>query len=511
MVQKSKTRRAARRTLTQSAGAESKKRLAAGDKRGSSSKSKKSGPGKRGIKSLSKRAAAPPTRFISVGADNTEDNLKKIDHVVVLLMENRSFDHMLGYLKLEGGRDDVDGLTSDLANSYRGKTYKVHQLDRTVFNKDQDPCHDGDCVTEQLSNGNAGFVANYAAHHPQDPDPGIVMGYYNGANLPVYDHLAREFTVCNRWFCSVDGATWPNRLYAVTGRADKSKVNKRVPVYSLSSFVRHLDARKISWRWYCHDVATLRLTDEKYRVGSFGHFAYFDRRSPLSHKSFLDDAASGNLASISWVDPNFVDVGFVGPSGSNDDHPPSDVLAGQELVLKLYNAVINSPKWKKTMLVVVYDEHGGFYDHVPTQPAEDDDPNFRRYGVRVPAFIVSPWAERGKVSNIVFDHTSIIKTILLRFCQKADGTVPDMGARVTHANHLGSLLTQSTARDAPPVAAYQHAIEIIAQWRSEVFKEKLNKQALGVAPPAVKLNELQDGLIKAKRQLRAKGLPEGQP
>jgi phospholipase C len=418
---------------------------------------------------------------------------------------------MLGYLKLEGGRDDVDGLIATMSNEHKGKTYKVTHLEKTAFNKDQDPCHDGDCVTEQLSNGNGGFVSNYAERHPKDPEPGIVMGYYNGSNLPVYDHLAREFTICDRWFCSVDGSTWPNRLYAVTGRADKSKVNKKVPVYSLASFVRHLDSQKVSWRWYCHDIATLRVTDSKYRVGSFSHFAYFDKRSLLSKKSFLDDAASGNLAAVSWIDPNFVDVGVVGPSGSNDDHPPSDVLAGQELVLKLYNAVINSPKWDKTLLVVVYDEHGGFYDHVPTQPAEDDDPNFRRYGVRVPAFIISPWVERGKVSSTVFDHTSIIKSILLRFCQKADGTIPDMGARVTHSNHLGSLLTQPAPREAPPTTAYEHAIEIIAQWRSEVFKSKLKQQALRITPPPSRLNELQEGVIAAKRRLRAEGLPEGQP
>ena len=478
----------------------------------SSAKSQKKATPKRSQKKPARRPVlARPTRFISVPADDDQDNLKKIDHIVVLLMENRSFDHMLGYLKLEGGRSDVDGLTSDMANDFNGQTFNVHQLPKTAFNKDQDPCHDGNCVAEQLSNGNSGFVSNYAATHPNDPDPGIVMGYYNGANLPLYDHFAREFTICDRWFCSVDGSTWPNRLYAVTGRADKIKVNKRVPLYNIPSFVRQLAAQRVSWRWYCHDIATLRVTDDKYRVGSFSHFAYFDKRSLLSRRSFLDDAAAGDLASVSWIDPNFVDVGFVGPSGSNDDHPPSDVMAGQELVLKLYNAVINSPNWEKTLLVILYDEHGGFYDHVAPPNAEDDDPNFRGYGLRVPAFIVSPWVERGGVSSTLFDHTSIIKTILLRFCQKANGTIPDMGARVTAAKHLGSLLTQSTARPPTPIGDYQDAIDIIDQWRSEAFRDKLKRQARRITPPPPKLNELQEGVIKAKKELRAKGLPEGQP
>jgi phospholipase C len=425
-------------------------------------------------------------------------------------MENRSFDHMLGYLRLEG-RADVDGLSKEMSNKFNGTAYAVKPLKETAFKKNQDPCHDGDCVTEQLSNNNGGFVSNYATHHPGDGDPGIVMGYYTGSQLPVYDHLAREFTICDKWFCSVDGATWPNRLYAVTGRANGSKVNKKIPVYSLPSFVRHLDARKVSWKWYCHDIATLRVTDEKYRIGSFSHFAYFDRRTLLSKKSFLDDAASGNLPAVSWIDPNFVDVNFIGPSSSNDDHPPSDVLAGQQLVLKLYNAIVNSPKWDKTMLVVVYDEHGGFFDHAPTQAAEDDSPDFRSYGVRVPAFVVSPYAEKGKVSNLLFDHTSIIKSILLRFCKKTDGTIPDMGARVNHANHLGSLLSLDTPRPAPAASSFEHAIEIIAQWRSANFKAALKMQAVGVLPPAPELNELQQGVIAAKKRLRAEGLPEGQP
>jgi phospholipase C len=473
--------------------------------------STKKGSEKPRARKSSKTAIATATKFATSGAGATEGNLSKIDHIVVLVMENRSFDHMLGYLSLEGGRTDVDGLKSDMSNAYSGKQFKVHHLDKTAFNKNQDPCHDGDCVAEQLGNGNGGFVSNYAARHKNDPDPSIVMGYYNGANLPVYDHLAREFTICQRWYCSVPGATWPNRLYAVTGRADGSKVNKKVPLYSLPSFVRNLDAAKVSWRWYCHDIATLRLIDEKYRIGNFKHFAYFDKRSALVRKSFLDDAAEGNLASVSWIDPNFVDLTFIGPSGSNDDHPPSDVTAGQELILKLYNAVINSPKWDKTLLVIVYDEHGGFYDHVVPPTAEDDNPQFRNYGLRVPAFVVSPWAERSGVSDTVFDHTSIIKTILLRFCRKSDGTIPDMGARVMHANHLGELLSQVTPRKAPPVTSYQHAIDFISQWKANEFKGKIAMQSLAVSAPAPKLNELQEGVIAAKQQLRAEGLPEGQP
>jgi phospholipase C len=429
------------------------------------------------------------------------------------MLENRSFDHMLGYLKLEGGRDDVDGLTHDRSNTYNGNTYPVHHLSQTAFREDQDPCHDGDCVTEQLDNGNGGFVSNYAKHYPDDPDPGLVMGYYNGATLSVYDHLAREFCICDAWFSSVPGATWPNRLYAVTGQSDGSKDNETVPFYNLPSFVRHLDAKNVSWRWYSNHLGTLRLIDETYRNGYFDHFYNFDKghRLLFDRENFLDHAASGDLAAVSWIDPAFVQDPFVSSANSNDDHPPSDVMAGQELVLKLYNAVIHSPAWEKTLLVITYDEHGGFYDHVAPPPAADDDPNFRRYGVRVPAFIISPWVERGMVWHTLFDHTSIIKTILLNFCQAPDGSIPDMGARVTNANHLGELLTQTSPRPPTPVSAYQHLIDQVAFWRSEVFKTRLLMMTRREAPKSPKLTEFQEGILEAQRELRRQGLPEGQP
>jgi phospholipase C len=454
------------------------------------------------------------TPTVQTANDPAVANLQRIDHIVVLLMENRSFDHMLGYLTLEGGRTDVEGLIADMSNMHAGKRYRVHHLGAKKFTKAQDPPHGGKAVAQQLSNGNAGFVDSFAAERPQGGDPGIVMGYYNGADLPVYDHLAREFCVCDHWFCSVPGSTWPNRLYAVTGRAAGSKDNKSPPIYDLPSFPRHLDRVKRSWRWYTHEeFGTVRITDGNYFLGHFGNFAYFDRRTFLQPKNFLDDAASGTLPAVSWIDPNFIDFDFVGPSGSNDDHPPSDIADGQELVLKLYHALVTSPSWRKTLLVITYDEHGGFFDHVPPPAAQDDRPAFRTYGPRVPALVVSPWVERASVTKTVFDHTSIIKTILLRFVRRPDGSIPDMGARVTHANHLGELLTLASPRPAPPLSTFQHLIDRAARRRSEIFRRRIEAPLVGDAPDpsTAELNDLQQGIVAARRRLRAAGLPEGQP
>ena len=142
-------------------------------------------------------------------------NLKKVDHVVVVMLENRSFDHMLGYLSLTGGRPDIDGLRPGLANQYQGRSYPAHHLAATAL--DLDPDHSAGAIDQQVADGKmSGFVASaaatLAARGVSDGDPGCVMGYYDGTDVPVYDHLAEEFAVCDRWFSSVAGATLTNRL-----------------------------------------------------------------------------------------------------------------------------------------------------------------------------------------------------------------------------------------------------------------------------------------------------------
>ena len=228
----------------------------------------------------------------------------------------------------------------------------------------------------------------------------------------------------------------------------------------------------------------------------------------------LSEQAQGKLAAVSWIDPDFGDPVTNSHKNENDDHPPVDMMAGQELVLKLYNAVVNSPTWNKTLLVVVYDEHGGLFDHVAPLPASDDRPSFRQYGVRVPAFVVSPWAEANVVSHLVFDHTSLIKTILLKFCRRADGSIPDMGARVTAAQHLGALLTRQTARSGPAIATMKALAVKVASAHAEVHVKALTaglqKQAAGDVKP-IPPNDIQLGVQKAREKLRKEGLPEGQP
>ena len=205
--------------------------------------------------------------FAAVAADPAADNLRKIDNIVVLLMENRSFDHMLGYLKLEENRSDVDGLTPGMSNNYGQKDYPIHHLDHNCFK-----IKPGPIPYQPMRGGSVGkqqrrFRQKLRHNSPWGLRAGSRDGYYNKNGLLTYDYLADEFTLCDRWFSSVPGATWPNRLYAATGRANGSKDNKTIPIYNLPAFVRYLDAQKVTWGWYSDNFfgSTLNLIDRKYR------------------------------------------------------------------------------------------------------------------------------------------------------------------------------------------------------------------------------------------------------
>lgn len=455
---------------------------------------------------MAKARSAPSGKVTRVADDQGLRNLRqKVDHIVVLMMENRSFDHMLGFLTIEQGRTDVEGLTADYANSAGGHTYRVHPATSTKLLRAQDPSHGSESVARQIAAGEmSGFVADYLATRPQPPmkgdTPAIVMAYHTAEQLPAYAYLAEHYCVCDHWFCSVPGETMPNRCYGVAGNSGGRIDALRPPQpYNLTSFCRHLDAAKVSWRWYSHDyVPMLWLIDPAYGIAGEAIPAYFDVKDVFGHRSFVERAASGDLPAVSWIDPNFVDLTF-GPAGSNDDHPPSDLHAGQKLVLELFAAITQGPAWKKTLLIITYDEHGGFFDHVPPPAAEDDTPALRQFGPRVPALVVSPWVSERQVAKTVFDHTSIIKTILARFCRQGDGSVPDMGARVRAANHLGELLTEKRARPAPPRADYQTLIDQARGWGETLASHAILPTAEGLIAPAANLTDFQAEFVTARQ------------
>ena len=460
--------------------------------------------------------------------DQALEALERIEHIVILMMENRSFDHMVGYLSLTGGRDDVNGLRADHANVYEGQRYSTFPLRRRAYAHWEDPDHSGEGVEMQIAGGTMnGFVQSYVETRGESLRPALleaghvlVMGHYEANDVPTYDHLAQHFLLCERWFSSVPGATWPNRLYAMCGESGGATDNKKLfgkidwPLHHRLSFPRHLDRWKVDWRWYHAqpwdvEPPTLQVADARYMLPWWaeGHFALFDEPELISgQSSFLTDCRNGALPSLSWIDPNF---GVSKKGTTNDDHPPADIANGQALVRTVCNAVMESPNWKSTLLLVTYDEHGGFYDHVPPPPAPDDIPQMRKsYGVRVPAFVVCPYVEPSAVSEYLFDHTSIIRTVLERFCPAGD-TIPYMGTRASAANHLGSLLTAAEPRDPVPVPDHPVLSEADEQLVEQLSQDEVLRLAqprpanitvdqssmFPAGPPPT--NDVQLGLIRA--------------
>jgi phospholipase C len=451
--------------------------------------------------------------------------LRSLKHIVVVMMENRSFDHMFGYLTREG-MTDVDGLTGAEFNLDRdGKRIPVRAFDAEHSNvqrvgealqKRLDPDHSPKGVVTQLGSGyeagpaNGGFVRSFIDSRKAADSVGkdmwmVPMGYYTSKDVPVYDHLARQYCVCDRWYASIPGDTWPNRLYATAGRSGPNvakdspllqhlsfvpplRALRGAPFFDVPAFTRQLDRKQ--WRWYSHDPGTLRLVDSAYRdLGNLmsDNFAFFDQRKvdgltqnlerPIVRGgSFLDDVARNELPQVSWIDPNFIDLS-VGDPNSNDDHPPSDIRAGQAFVFDVYDALLRSAHWNDTMLVVVYDEHGGFYDHrMPPPLPADDDSGFKTYGIRVPALFAGPRVKRQVLHEPApvdgrepreqpqWDHTSLIRTILTAFAKNPDAAIKKMPGRVQRAPHLGSLLLDKPRTD---IDDPRNAGDLMETWRQE--------------------------------------------
>jgi phospholipase C len=494
-----------------------------------------------------------------MGSDDRPDPLSQIKHIVVVMMENRSFDMMLGHLSLDG-MADVDGLTGPEVNfnvdpdgnkipltRFDADAQKV-QRHGEALEKKLDPDHSKHGVQIQLGNGYGdqpmgGFVKAFIdSRKPEDnvtPDLWMVpMGYYTGKDLPTYEFFAHQFCVCDAWHASVPGDTWPNRLYSLAGREGEKvhpslldrlkhlapgaiKAIENAPIYDVAAFTHHLDDHQ--WRWYSHDPATLRAADGHYRREFMrDNFSFFDRKKLnvlteggedliVGHDSFLDDAAKGQLRDVSWIDPNFIDLKILDPS-SNDDHPPSDVRAGQAFVLELYEALARGPAWDDTLLVLVYDEHGGFYDHV-APPAVHDDSGYETLGVRVPALVAGPRVKRF-VCHETFDHTSLIKTILTRFASNPAEAIAQMPQRVRSASHLGVVLADSPRRDVPGTQEVRDAIDA---WRADARELRRGGAGGGVseapdgAGQPLRVHEFQEEFVQFALAMREHGLPNGQP
>ncbi|HET6184791.1 MAG TPA: alkaline phosphatase family protein [Acetobacteraceae bacterium] len=364
--------------------------------------------------------------------------MAKIAHLVVLMLENRSFDNFLG--KLYPAGPGFDALTGDEWNPLHERDGSVRQIG--VWNAgradpdvaripDPDPGELFEDINEQLFGLGgrpcagpppmSGFVDNYMRQPAADkaPDPRAVMHYFTAAELPATFALARAFGVSDRWFASAPCQTWPNRLFVHTGGNGRGRVNNTAlphPFFARTIYPR-LRRHGLDWRVYFHDLP---------QTASFVDlWPSLFRRFRLFEKEFAADAAAGRLPAYSFIEPRYL-PGFLHKRVPNDAHPPHDVGYSEMLVADTYNALRASPAWERTLLVILADEHGGCYDHAPPPAAVEpggpyvDGFRFDRYGPRVPAILASPWIPAGAVirppqDGPPFDHTSLIATLCRLF------------------------------------------------------------------------------------------------
>jgi phospholipase C len=339
-----------------------------------------------------------------------------VDHVLVLMQENRSFDHYFGRLQRTGQRH-ADGLPRDASNPdpTGGAAIEPFHQTRVCEADGLDLAHSWNASHRQFDGGAMdGFTKTNAK--PKDPSGRRAMGYYTKAELPFYYRLARSFAIGDRYFSSVLGPTYPNRYYLLAGTSFGHTDNQFPALgdqWSQPTVFNLLDDAGVSWKVYASDLPFAFL------------FAYV-RAHPANVvpiAQYFTDAAAGTLPQVAFIDPRFVGT----PNQESDEHPPANVQVGQAFVADVVRALLESPLWPRAALFVTYDEHGGYYDHVPPPLAcvpddippdigpKDEQAAFDRYGIRVPLMVVSPWARRHFVSHAVYDHTSILRFIETRF------------------------------------------------------------------------------------------------
>jgi phospholipase C len=405
------------------------------------------------------------------------NQLSAIKYIVQLMLENRSFDQMLGFLYASSGNispatnQPFEGLTGNESNpDDTGREITVYKIDQTAdhpylmpgadpgegFHNTNYQLFSSDDPVPNAVPTNQGFVLNFKAAIASDQannykdtlpgtDPSEVMGMYAPEMLPIMSGLAQGFAVCDHWFASAPTQTIPNRAFAAAATS-LGHLDNHVKVFTCPSIFGRLSDNNIDWAIYGYNRAPLtRLDYPDTQAAAETHFGHF--------RDFQTRAAAGTLPAYTFLEPSF-------GSGGNSQHPNYDVSLGEKLIHDVYYALHDGPGWNDTLLIITYDEHGGNYDHVPPPWGAVTPDNsvgewgfdFTRFGVRVPALLVSPRIAAGTVFRAksgTIDHTSVLKTIELRW--KVDA----LTARDQAAPDLGDVLTLATPRKDDPLDGVQ--------------------------------------------------------
>lgn len=418
-----------------------------------------------------------------------------IDHVVVMAMENRSFDHLLGFFtNIIPGLRGLQGNETNPGD--QGSLISVKAADvPTAYTRAPDPGHEPDNVARQLfgmgaqvsapggTPANNGFVLDYAQQR-DDKGPiggvraGSIMECFTSPQLPGVTALATAGVVCDNWFAAVPGPTWPNRFYihcGTSGGINTSPSNGDIfnaiegnRPYDFPTIYEALDRVGATWRIYYENVSqsmALQYVGDRYE----------DSRECFGDMyGFVDDCRNGSLANYNFIEPKQ----WAAFGQCNDMHPPHDVRLGDDLITTVYRALSQGPAWNQTLFVLMFDEHGGFYDHVPPpgalDPATPPDVrrlivnpdgkigaqgfNFDRFGVRIPCILTSPLLATIGPDHTTYDHSSLVASI-----RKMFGISTPLGKRDEVANDFLHLLQDSqsgltqrvaqAAAAAPPITS----------------------------------------------------------
>jgi phospholipase C len=322
-----------------------------------------------------------------------------IEHVVVITMENRSFDHLLGWLPKAVGKQAGLAFTDK-----NGEPHSTHSLSGDFTgcpHSDPDHSYAGSRVAYD-----GGKMDGFLRAGSNDA---YSIGYYEEKDIPFYAALASNYTTCDHYFASILGPTFSNRMFLLAGQTDRT--TDSIAISSLTTIFDRLAAAKVSHNYYYSNVPYLALWAFKY-VGI----------SKL-HEDFLEQANKGTLPAVSFVDPRYT---VLDDGTGNDDHPHADIREGDRFLYDMFEAVANGPAWSNTVLVINFDEWGGFFEHVPpprAQAANNVDTDIvdgkALLGFRLPVVVASPFsrgdAQNPRISPLVFDHTSVLKLIEWRW------------------------------------------------------------------------------------------------
>ena len=361
------------------------------------------------------------------------------------MFENGSFDRSLGcfkeiYPELEG----ID-LKSNPRSNFDKDGNEYFQIPTSAIQMPEDPHHEHVNVMNQLKDGNSGFVKDFSTVYPDSSKEvrQLIMSYYSRGFLPGLHPLAENFTICDHWFSSLPGPTWPNRFFALSGTSNGLVVmpagattTRMIFEESQPTIFSRLSEAHKTWKIYYHDMPS-----------SLVMHAQLTKESKSRYFEYNEFAKDCTLPESQFPEFTFIEPRYFGVD-QNDDHPPHNVMKAQKLIADVYSSIrSNKDLWESTLLVITYDEHGGFFDHVvppkaipPRYPIGTDEYNFDQLGVRVPTLLVSPWVEK-KVEATTFDHTSLLKYL------KDKWSLGDLGERVNSASSIGiALRTEGSPR-----------------------------------------------------------------